>query len=323
MSTAPAAPVGVVLVDKPRGMTSHDVVSRLRYHLRTKKVGHAGTLDPMATGLLVLGVGGATKLLTYAVGLDKTYEATIRLGAATVTDDAEGEMVGDRAPAAALDAISDERLEEAIGRLRGSIMQVPSAVSAIKVGGERSYARVRAGREVELAARPIEVTRFEVTAVRRVAGEGEAWVDIDAVIDCSSGTYIRALARDLGADLGVGGHLTALRRTRVGGFHLEAAQPVPERGAPRADEDPASALTLQPPAAFASQLLPVHPVGPDEARTLRYGQWITPGGAPAPASWPAAAIDEAAQDLVALVEPASDGRLKPALVFAAPQPGPA
>ncbi|MEN9731216.1 MAG: hypothetical protein RL488_526 [Actinomycetota bacterium] len=207
---------GLALIDKPEGHTSHDVVARVRRMANTRRVGHAGTLDPMATGLLILGIEQATKLLTFLVGEDKTYETTIRLGAATVTDDREGEVVstGDAS------TLTDEQIRQAIEPLTGDIMQVPSSVSAIKVDGERAYALVRGGDEVKLAARPVTVSRFEVTAIDRV---GE-FVDVRAVIDCSSGTYIRALARDLGAALGVGGHLTALRRTRIGAYRVEDAK---------------------------------------------------------------------------------------------------
>lgn len=211
---------GLALIDKPEGHTSHDVVARVRRMANTRRVGHAGTLDPMATGLLILGVEQATKLLTFLVGEDKTYEATIRLGAATVTDDREGEVIS----TADASGISDAEIAEAILPLTGEIMQVPSSVSAIKVDGERAYAKVRGGDEVKLAARPVTVSRFEVFAIRR---EG-AFVDIDAVIDCSSGTYIRALARDLGSALGVGGHLTALRRTRIGSYLVEEAKTLEE-----------------------------------------------------------------------------------------------
>ena len=198
---------GILLVDKPSGITSHDVVSRVRKLAGTRKVGHAGTLDPMATGLLILGIDASTRLLTYLVGLDKEYLATIRLGFATTTDDAEGEPVG---PAVDASNVSAEVIREAILPLTGTISQVPSSVSAIKVGGRRSYDRVRQGEEVVLAAREVTVSAFDVIAER----PGE----LDVRIACSSGTYIRALARDLGAALGVGGHLTALRRTRVGPF---------------------------------------------------------------------------------------------------------
>ena len=207
---------GLALIDKPEGHTSHDVVARVRRMANTRRVGHAGTLDPMATGLLILGIEQATKLLTFLVGEDKTYEATIRLGAATVTDDREGDVIS----SADASALSDDQITAAIKPLTGEIMQVPSSVSAIKVDGERAYAKVRGGDEVKLKARPVTVSRFDVLAIRR---EGQ-FVDLDVVIDCTSGTYIRALARDLGESLGVGGHLTALRRTRIGSYRVEDAK---------------------------------------------------------------------------------------------------
>lgn len=203
---------GIVLVDKPQGWTSHQVVGRMRRLLGTRKVGHAGTLDPMATGLLIVGVNRATRLLGHLAGHDKTYLATIRLGQSSSTDDAEGEL-SDVADASGLD---DAAIEAAMAALRGHIQQVPSTVSAIKVDGQRAYALARAGKDVALSARPVEVTRFEVTARRDVDG----CCDLDVVVDASSGTYVRALARDLGAALGVGGHLTMLRRTRIGHFTL-------------------------------------------------------------------------------------------------------
>lgn len=202
---------GLVVVDKPAGWTSHDVVARVRRLAGTRKVGHAGTLDPMATGVLVLGVGRATRLLGYLQLADKEYDATIRLGESTVTDDAEGELIA-TADASHLTA---EQIRAAMVPLTGDIEQVPTAVSAIKVDGKRSYARVRAGEDVELAARPVTVSAFEARDIRL----GTA-VDVDVHVACSTGTYVRALARDLGAALGVGGHLTMLRRTRVGGFGL-------------------------------------------------------------------------------------------------------
>ena len=207
---------GLALIDKPEGHTSHDVVARVRRMANTRRVGHGGTLDPMATGLLILGIEQATKLLTFLVGEDKTYETTIRLGAATVTDDREGDVIS----SADASHITDEQILGAIEPLTGEILQVPSSVSAIKVDGERAYALVRGGDEVKLAARPVTVSRFEVIGIERV---GE-FVDVRAVIDCSSGTYIRALARDLGSALGVGGHLTALRRTRIGSYRVEDAK---------------------------------------------------------------------------------------------------
>jgi tRNA pseudouridine55 synthase len=209
-----------VVVDKPGGMTSHDVVSRMRRLAKTRRVGHGGTLDPMATGVLVIGVEKATRLLTYVIGGTKEYRATIRLGQATVTDDAEGEVVS------TVDAagVTDEALRAGLAGLTGDILQAPSAVSAIKVNGVRSYARVRSGEEVALAPRPVTVSRLDLLGVRR---EG-AVVDLDVDVACSSGTYVRALARDLGAGLGVGGHLTALRRTAVGAFTLAEAATLEE-----------------------------------------------------------------------------------------------
>jgi len=217
---------GLVLVDKPEGWTSHDVVGRIRRVAGTRRVGHAGTLDPMATGLLVLGVESATKLLTFIVGADKTYEATIRLGASTITDDRESEFLS-HAGEDALAAVSFESILAGIRSLTGNIQQVPSSVSAIKVDGVRAYAKVRGGDEVKLKARPVTVSRFEVLGEpRRIDG----FIDLDVLIDCSSGTYIRALARDLGEILGVGGHLTRLRRTRVGGYSISQASKLPEAG---------------------------------------------------------------------------------------------
>jgi tRNA pseudouridine55 synthase len=207
---------GLLLVDKPAGMTSHDVVSRVRKLAGTKKVGHAGTLDPMATGLLVLGIESGTKLLTFVVGADKTYEATIRLGASTITDDREGELVEQASPES-VSAVSNERINEELAKLKGVISQIPSTVSAIKVNGERAYDRVRAGEVFELKSREVTISRLEVIGdIRR----DEGFIDFDVIVDCSSGTYIRAIARDLGAALGVGGHLTSLRRTRIGSFDV-------------------------------------------------------------------------------------------------------
>lgn len=208
---------GIVVVDKPPGMTSHDVVGRCRRIFGTRRVGHAGTLDPMATGVLVLGIDRATKILGLLTATSKSYAATVRLGQITATDDAEGELIG----GASARHVTDDAIAAALRGLRGEIDQVPSAVSAVKVNGERAYRLAREGRAVELAPRRVRVDRFDVLATRRVA---DGLIDLDVEVDCSSGTYIRALARDLGATLGVGGHLTALRRTRVGRFSLERAQ---------------------------------------------------------------------------------------------------
>lgn len=276
---------GILLVDKPAGLTSHDVVARTRRAFGTRKIGHAGTLDPMATGLLVLGIEGATRLLTYIVGADKTYEATIRLGQTTGTDDADGEILT-RAPTGAWAAVTKERIADGIRSLTGLISQVPSSVSAIKVDGRRAYDRVRAGEEVVLAARQVTVSRFEILTRR----DGEGVVDLDVVVDCSSGTYIRSLARDLGAGLGVGGHLTALRRTRVGDFDVTDAVGI---------DDLDGAPTLSP-AEAAARVLQALDVTADDARDLRHGKRLA-GQASRLDGALAAAIDDEGM-LVGVVE---------------------
>ncbi len=214
---------GLVIVDKPAGLTSHDVVGRCRRFFGTRKVGHAGTLDPMATGVLVVGIERATKILGLLTATDKSYAATIRLGRTTSTEDAEGEVLQDISST----HLTGAQIETAVAALRGDIEQVPSAVSAIKVGGQRAYKLAREGQTVELAARPVHIARFDVLAVR----PQDPFVDVDVEVDCSSGTYIRALARDIGATLGVGGHLTALRRTKVGRYGLDEARTIDELGA--------------------------------------------------------------------------------------------
>jgi tRNA pseudouridine55 synthase len=213
-------PSGVVVVDKQPDWTSHQVVGRMRRLAGTRKVGHAGTLDPMATGVLLVGIGKATRLLGYLGHAEKRYRATIRLGVATVTDDAEGDVT--QTPGAA--AIDSDELAAAVSRFTGAIDQVPSAVSAIKVGGVRSYARVRSGEQVDLAPRPVTIHAFELWATRRGMTEDVPVLDVDVEVGCSPGTYVRALARDLGAALDTAGHLTALRRTRVGSFGLDRAR---------------------------------------------------------------------------------------------------
>lgn len=258
---------GLLLVDKPAGWTSHDVVARSRRLVQTRKVGHAGTLDPMATGLLVLGIGRATKLLTFLVGCDKTYTATIRLGQATITDDAEGEIVS----SADASGVAGEAVDRAVARLTGPIEQVPSSVSAIKVDGVRSYARVRGGEQVALAARPVQVGRFEVVATRSAEAGGLAMLDLDVELDVSSGTYVRALARDLGADLGVGGHLTALRRTRVGRLQIRDAAELEVLLAMRQAQGP---LPIVPMARVARAQFAVRELTDDEERDLRHGKHI-------------------------------------------------
>ncbi|MCX7521222.1 tRNA pseudouridine(55) synthase TruB [Microbacterium sp. STN6] len=309
-------PTGILLIDKPQGLTSHDVVAHTRKAAGTRKVGHAGTLDPMATGLLILGLGSATRLLTYVVGVDKEYLATIRLGISTSTDDAEGTPVAS-APAGATRGIGEAEVRAGIAALTGEIDQVPSTVSAIKVGGKRAYALARAGEQVELKARRVTVSAFEVLGMRRAIAEagadaeadagdgaeagaeadagdgaeadagmddggaetgrdpgaagaasGPAVIDVDVRVECSSGTYVRALARDLGAALGVGGHLTALRRTRVGPFHVSDA-------ALLADLDVDSRLRT--PADAASALFDVFRLSPQQAVDLGHGKRIRSG----------------------------------------------
>ncbi|MFE0633263.1 tRNA pseudouridine(55) synthase TruB [Streptomyces sp. NPDC058864] len=249
---------GLVIVDKPGGMTSHDVVSRLRRLAGTRRVGHAGTLDPMATGVLVIGVEKATRLLGHLALTRKEYEATIRLGRSTVTDDAEGEVTAS-VPA---DGVTREAIDAGIVPLTGDIMQVPSKVSAIKVNGVRSYARVRGGEDFELAARPVTVSAFAVRDVRHVPLEGGDVVDVDVTVECSSGTYIRALARDLGAGLGVGGHLTALRRTRVGPYGTDLARTL---------EQLTEAFAVLPIAEAAAAAFPRWDVDARQARLLGNG----------------------------------------------------
>ncbi|MFM9035804.1 MAG: tRNA pseudouridine(55) synthase TruB [Mycobacterium sp.] len=226
-----APPPGIVVVDKPGGMTSHDVVSRCRRIFATRKVGHAGTLDPMATGVLVIGIERATKILGLLTATSKSYSATIRLGRSTTTDDADGEVLQDVSAA----TVTDAAIGAGVAGLRGEISQRPSMVSAVKIGGKRAYQLVRAGQEVELPLRAVRIDRFDVLDIRR---EGP-FVDLDVDVDCSSGTYVRALARDLGAALAVGGHLTALRRTRVGDFGLDHARTLEELA-----ERPALSYTL-------------------------------------------------------------------------------
>lgn len=211
---------GLVIVAKSAGMTSHDVVARIRKLAGTKRVGHAGTLDPMATGVLVIGIEKATRLLGHLSLTEKAYTATIRLGQSTVTDDAEGEVLPQADAAVRASDVSTESLRAALVGLTGEIEQVPPKVSAIKVDGKRAYHLTRAGAAPELKARTVTVWRLDLLAVRPVGD----LLDVDVDVTCSSGTYIRAIARDLGAALGTGGHLTALRRTRVGPYTIDAAR---------------------------------------------------------------------------------------------------
>ncbi len=251
-----------MVVDKPGGWTSHDVVARMRRIAGTRKVGHAGTLDPMATGVLIIGIGRATRLLGHIAATDKSYDATIRLGQSTVTDDAEGDVVSSASAA----EVDEDDIRTAVAGFVGDIDQVPSAVSAVKVGGVRSYARVRAGEEVNLPARRVTVASFDVLGVRRPAAE---LIDVDVAVTCSTGTYIRSLARDLGHTLDVGGHLTSLRRTRVGGFSLSAARTL---------EELESDLEVLPLADAVRQTFPTRVVDGDEAVGVRHGRPLAASG---------------------------------------------
>ena len=253
---------GLVVVDKPAGITSHDVVGRCRRIFGTRKVGHAGTLDPMATGVLVVGIERATKILGLLTVTDKSYAATIRLGQTTNTEDAEGEVLQ---TVSARD-VSDEQIAAAVAALRGDIAQIPSAVSAIKVDGQRAYKLAREGQTVELAPRNVRVDRFDVLAVAR---HGDL-VDVDVEVECSSGTYIRALARDAGSALGVGGHLTALRRTRVGGFGLDQARTLDDLA-----EQPRLSYSLDEACLLT---FPRRDLTADEAEDTRHGRPLAPAG---------------------------------------------
>ena len=249
---------GLVVVDKPAGWTSHDVVARTRRLADTRKVGHAGTLDPMATGVLVLGIGRATRLLGHLQLADKEYQATIRLGESTVTDDAEGDVIA----TADASQLSREQIEQAMQPLTGEIQQIPTAVSAIKVDGKRAYARVRAGEDVNLEPRLVTVPVFEAQGVRHSA----TVTDVDVRVACSTGTYVRALARDLGAALGVGGHLTMLRRTRVGGFTLAEARTL---------EQLESEFTFIPLPEAVRATFPTLVLDEADAQSVRHGRTLT------------------------------------------------
>ncbi|WP_084470058.1 tRNA pseudouridine(55) synthase TruB [Amycolatopsis benzoatilytica] len=261
----PAPPPGLLIVDKPAGMTSHDVVARARRIMGTRKVGHAGTLDPMATGVLVLGIERATKLLGHLALDRKTYLATLQLGRSTTTDDAEGEGLAEAAPEA-IAAVTEEQIGAGIAALTGDIQQVPSAVSAVKIDGKRAYARVRAGEDVVLPPRPVTVFRFDVLGLRRETDR----IEIDAVVECSSGTYVRALARDLGAGLGIGGHLKALRRTTVGPFSLARARTLDQL-----EEAPELSLDLD---AAVAAAFPRRDLDGATAKAVQYGRRIPAAG---------------------------------------------
>jgi tRNA pseudouridine55 synthase len=293
-----AAESGLIIVDKPSGMTSHDVVARVRRLAGTRRVGHAGTLDPMATGVLVVGVEKGTRLLGHLTLTRKVYEATIRLGQSTSTDDAEGEPTGGK-PAS---GVTREELDAEIAKLTGAIMQVPPGISAIKVDGQRAYKLTRAGAAPELAARPVTVYEFAVTNVRPAAD----FLDFEATIRCSSGTYIRALARDLGEALGTGGHLTALRRTAVGPYELSAARTL---------DDLAERTVVTPLPQAAAVAFPRVDLDEQDAQRLAHGIRIAvpPGSGDSEAPTIAAFAPDGA--LIALVT-LDNGRLRPLAVFA-------
>ena len=319
-----AAQDGLVVVDKPAGWTSHDVVARVRRLARTRRVGHAGTLDPMATGVLVIGVGKATRLLGHLALTEKSYAATIRLGQTTNTDDAEGETTATAGAA----GVTDDAIRRGVADLTGTIEQVPPQVSAIKVNGERAYKKARAGENVTLKPRPVTIHAFTITSIHRpgnpsrpagspgsaadpavasavvetVAAAGVSFVDVDAEVVCSSGTYIRGLARDLGAALGSGGHLTALRRTRVGPYDLSMARTL---------DDLAMSLDVVPLADAVAAAFPRRDVTADQARAVAHGGRLTPTGqGPGPI-----AVFAPDGTFLALVEERS-GTAQPIAVFA-------
>lgn len=288
---------GLVVVDKPGGMTSHDVVARVRRLARIRRVGHAGTLDPMATGVLVIGVGRATRLLSFVSGGQKGYAATIRLGRSTVSDDADGETVAETSAG----AVTDPAIRAGLAALTGEIDQVPSAVSAVKVAGRRAYQRVRAGEPVVLPPRRVVVSRLDVAAIRR---DQPGLVDVDVELTCSSGTYVRAIARDLGAALRVGGHLTALRRTFVAGFTLAEAATVDEL------ERRAPELVTVSLAEAARRTFPPRQASAEQARLLAHGGRLPGIGNPGPY-----AVFGPTGDVVAIVTE-RDGLARPEVVLA-------
>jgi tRNA pseudouridine55 synthase len=288
---------GFLVVDKEPGMTSHDVVAIGRRALNTRKVGHAGTLDPMATGILVLGFNNGTRLLQYITDGDKTYQATVVLGAATVTDDAEGEVIS----SADTSEITDEQIHAELAKMRGTIMQRPSSVSAVKIDGERAYDRVRSGEEVVLPEREVTISQLDVLAIRQSADK----IEVDIEVTCSAGTFIRAIARDCGAALGVGGHLNSLRRSRVAGFGLDRAVTLQQL-----KSGEFSTLDL---ADVARATFPVREIALDEKLELSFGRTLS-----ANADGQIYAGISAANELIALLQNV-DGKAKPIAVFAAAQ----
>jgi len=295
---------GLLIVDKSGGMTSHDVVARVRKLAGTRRVGHAGTLDPMATGVLLIGIEKATRLLGHLALTEKEYAATIRLGQSTVTDDAEGEVLS--APAAmtaAASEVSGEALRAALADLTGEILQVPPRVSAIKINGKRAYHLTRSGAAPELAPRPVRISRLDLLAARPDAD----FLDIDVAVTCSSGTYIRAIARDLGAALGTGGHLTVLRRTRVGPYQVADARTLDQLG---------EHLEVTPLAQAAADAFPSLRLTAEQARLVSHGARLPAGddrGDGAMTSGPLAAFDPDLNLIALLAE--KDDEMQPLAVF--------
>jgi tRNA pseudouridine55 synthase len=289
---------GLIVVDKPAGMTSHDVVARVRRLAKTRRVGHGGTLDPMATGVLIIGVNRATRLLTYVIGSAKSYTATVRLGLTTITDDAEGEVTATVSAA----GVADDAIRAGLAGQTGEIQQVPSAVSAIKINGQRAYKRVRDGEDVDIPPRQVTVHRLDVLDIRRP--DALDVVDVDIDVTCSSGTYIRAIARDLGRTLGVGGHLTALRRTAVGALTLAEASTLEELES-RAPDVVGLAL-----ADAARRAFPQRTATAAEARVLSHGGPLEPAGIDGPY-----AVFDPSGDVLAIVTE-RDGRARPDVVLA-------
>jgi tRNA pseudouridine55 synthase len=289
---------GLIVVDKPAGMTSHDVVARIRRLAKTRRVGHGGTLDPMATGVLIIGVNRATRLLTYVIGSGKSYLATIRLGQSTITDDAEG----DTTSIADVEGVQEDAIRAALTAQTGEIDQVPSAVSAIKINGQRAYKRVRDGEAVEIPPRRVTIERLDVLDIRRL--DDPAVIDVDIDVTCSSGTYIRAIARDLGTALGVGGHLTALRRTAVGRMTLAEALTLEQL------EERAPDVVGLPMAEAARQAFPQRTATPEEAKVLSHGGPLEPIGIDGPY-----AVFDPDGEVLAIVSE-RDGRARAEIVLA-------
>jgi tRNA pseudouridine55 synthase len=289
---------GLVVVDKPAGWTSHQVVAKVRRIVGTRRVGHAGTLDPMATGVLLIGIGRATRLLGHLALTEKAYQATIRLGIATVSDDADGEVTA----SAGTGEVSEDQIGTAIAGLRAERLQVPSSVSAIKIDGIRSYAKVRSGQEVILAPRPVTIHRLEVLAHHPIQVEGITAIDLEVVVECSAGFYVRALARDLGIALGTGGHLTALRRTQVGPFTLDEAQPL---------DTGTAALTLLDMAEVARRCFATLTLDPPQVIQVRNGRQLPEICLPAD---PTALLSPEGM-LLALYRPQEGGGARAQVVF--------